>query len=451
MYKVELYRKHIIVSDDVNDAVINTLTNELFFCEKSHAKTEIKESEFPCYNKEDLRIDASNCEVDGVTICAAETCNMRCTYCFANAGSYNTEHGRAISEESLAKIREVLWKINANGVKSIHFFGGEPLLAKREIFRFCGALLDEYKQKGLEAPHFSLTTNASLITDNIARLLKKYHVSVCVSIDGPEEIHDRRRIFRDGTGTFQKTMTGIRKLQKENIPPVAEATVSVKDFSDMSKDAMYRFFDFFREAEICAVAFFMDVNEKDSDLDIIAAIEHFYQSLTDYYFDLLTQENQKPNDTIIFTNVLSAILKILSNTEPTVCMAGLSQVFLTANGDIYPCQTYYASRKTLMGSIDDIIAYECARQSVEKDIANRVSAECLQCSYYRYCENKCPGSNLLATGKESQVSRPLCYAAQSLVNHVIYRLAKLGNAPEAYQIFIERLHKAAAAAQVLGG
>ena len=110
-----------------------------------------------------------------------------------------------------------------------------------------------------------------------------------------------------------------------------------------------------------------------------------------------------------------------------------------------------ASRKTFMGSIDDITAYECARQSVEKDIANRVSEECLQCSYYRYCENKCPGSNLLATGQESLVSRPLCYAAQCLINQVIYRLAKLGNAPEAYQIFIERLHKAAAAAQVLGG
>jgi uncharacterized protein len=94
---------------------------------------------------------------------------------------------------------------------NIVFFGGEPLvnfdLIKKSI---------EYAKKIFtdQEISFSITTNATLLTPEIARFLSFNNVNVVVSIDGPEDIHDRYRRNLHGKGSYKDALRGLKNLFK---------------------------------------------------------------------------------------------------------------------------------------------------------------------------------------------------------------------------------------------
>lgn len=59
---------------------------------------------------------------------------------------------------------------------------------------------------------FAMTTNATLVSDEIADFLMRHDFNIIVSLDGPEELHDANRIMVDGKGSYTKTVQGIKKL-----------------------------------------------------------------------------------------------------------------------------------------------------------------------------------------------------------------------------------------------
>ena len=60
--------------------------------------------------------------------------------------------------------------------------------------------------------YFSFTTNAVLMTEEIAKELAQYeNFGVLVSIDGPREVHDLYRVDVSGKGTFDRALRGLRQ------------------------------------------------------------------------------------------------------------------------------------------------------------------------------------------------------------------------------------------------
>ncbi len=63
-----------------------------------------------------------------------------------------------------------------------------------------------------------MTTNATLLTEEIARYIVENNLSLLISLDGPKEIHDRNRRFAsNGEGTFDAVISKIVEL-KEKVP-----------------------------------------------------------------------------------------------------------------------------------------------------------------------------------------------------------------------------------------
>lgn len=68
------------------------------------------------------------------------------------------------------------------------------------------------KMKDVELS-FSFTTNLTLMTEEIAEYLAKVpRLSILLSMDGPEEIHDLARVKRNKQGSFQDAFTGLQIL-----------------------------------------------------------------------------------------------------------------------------------------------------------------------------------------------------------------------------------------------
>ena len=60
----------------------------------------------------------------------------------------------------------------------------------------------DYMRKEYDETHFTLTTNASLITDEIAHFFKENHFIPVISLDGSKKEHDKHRVDADRKGTF---------------------------------------------------------------------------------------------------------------------------------------------------------------------------------------------------------------------------------------------------------
>jgi uncharacterized protein len=58
-----------------------------------------------------------------------------------------------------------------------------------------------------------MQTNATLVNDDWISVLKEYDVRVGVSLDGPEAAHDRFRLDRKGRGSYDRTVSGLLRLQ----------------------------------------------------------------------------------------------------------------------------------------------------------------------------------------------------------------------------------------------
>lgn len=166
----------------------------------------------------------------------SEICNFRCDYCIhlkslEISGRNNNSRTLMRFEVAKAAVDRYLsiLRQHRKTVAVISFGGGEPLLAWPVIKKIIEYCLSTYGTKFTF--HFSLTTNASLITPEIAQLLKQYQVELTSSIDGLREGNDRVRITRTGDGTFDLILTGLKNLESVGYPlQVIGMTVNEKNF-----------------------------------------------------------------------------------------------------------------------------------------------------------------------------------------------------------------------------
>lgn len=89
----------------------------------------------------------------------------------------------------------------------LNFYGGEPLLSF-ELIKKILSFLDNRNEELKKKVNYSLTTNGSLLTEEIIRFLKKHKFSVVLSFDGFAQDSQRKK------GSFKKTVSLIEELLK---------------------------------------------------------------------------------------------------------------------------------------------------------------------------------------------------------------------------------------------
>ena len=144
-------------------------------------------------------------------------CNLNCEYCFylEKQALFGAGEQYRMPEDVLAAY--ITSYITAQPTPIVEFVwqGGEPTLLGIDFFRKVIELQRPFlKQKTISN---SLQTNGTLLTDEWCAFLKKNGFLVGISLDGPQEIHDRYRRDRAGKGSFDNVMRGLRLLQKHKI------------------------------------------------------------------------------------------------------------------------------------------------------------------------------------------------------------------------------------------
>lgn len=147
-----------------------------------------------------------------------ERCNLRCRHCY--------QEGNPCKELSLQEVRDGLSEIDdlfaswsgrygLSFLPSFNITGGEPFL-RLDLFN----ILREITSRGHEV---FLLTNGTLVDAELALMLCDVGVKgVQVSIEGPEEVHDRVR----GAGSYASALRGIGHLVHAGMPVTMNTTLS---------------------------------------------------------------------------------------------------------------------------------------------------------------------------------------------------------------------------------
>ncbi|MFH1465699.1 MAG: radical SAM protein [Pseudomonadota bacterium] len=141
-----------------------------------------------------------------LTVAPTMACNFACDYCFQS-------HDRSVGvmgEEVRAALVALLDRF-ARGIRRMHvaWYGGEPLLATEAIFDLSRRFSARCRVARVTYDAM-MVTNGHLLTPELAAGLFEHGVrTIQVTLDGPREAHDQRRVLRSGGATFDRIVANL--------------------------------------------------------------------------------------------------------------------------------------------------------------------------------------------------------------------------------------------------
>ena len=318
---------------------------------------------------------------------ASAVCNLDCAYCFyldREADPYISLPARRMTEETLERmVDSYLFYSYPNSVFA--FQGGEPTLAGPAFFE---KLCELQKRLGRDGHNVSnaLQTNGTLLDERWCHLFTEYNWLIGLSIDGPEEMHDLYRFNKQGRGTFQKVMQGMRLLQKNKVEFNALCVLS-----QANVDKPREVYKFFRSLDIDYLQFIplAEFDKEGRPLPFTITPEQYGRFLCET-FDLWWPDRRKVRIRF-FDNIAEA----LAGQKPGNCTMHEtcdSYVVVEYNGDVYPCD-FFVERNWKLGNINvDSWPEISRRQSRYRFAAKKTLAhpECQVCDYQSICHGGCP-------------------------------------------------------------
>ncbi|QDA30662.1 radical SAM protein [Thermococcus indicus] len=202
----EEYRKYLKLSfGEADKELVENLKRGMFIVPE-----DFNELEYIIQRYEKIKEDTSRL---GLVIAPTMKCNLGCIYCYQNRekfDEYSLMNEKVQTE--LVNFVETIVKINNVRTLEVLWYGGEPLLGLPVIKN----LTEKFMRIGERFNvNYSggMVTNATLITPKIAEELYKLKIRTFqITLDGDRETHDKKRIYKNGSGTFDRIIEAIKIL-----------------------------------------------------------------------------------------------------------------------------------------------------------------------------------------------------------------------------------------------
>jgi uncharacterized protein len=265
------------------------------------------------------------------------------------------------------------------------FQGGEPTLAGLPFFEKVGELQQRYGRPGQQIGN-ALQTNAVLLNDSWCDLFHAQDWLLGVSLDGPEEPHDRYRQTKHGQGTWQRVMGSVELLQKRG---VAFNILCV--LSQANVDRPKEVYTFFRTLGIDHMQFIplAEFGPDGQPLPFTITPAQYGRFLCELFE--LWWPDRRAVTIRLFDNIAEAVAGLTPGTC-TMHETCDSYVVVEYNGDVYPCD-FFVEASWKLGNVTTDSWREIASRSRRRHFASKKTLahpECQVCEYQSLCHGGCP-------------------------------------------------------------
>lgn len=332
-----------------------------------------------------------------LTLQVTQNCNFRCRYCVYSEERNEMQRSHSLKNmdwETAKRAIDFLWEhsVDSNDV-NIGFYGGEPLLQMGLIRQAV-----EYSEKLFEGKKlsFSITTNATLLNEDIIRYFDKHHVSLMISLDGPKEINDKNRVFKDGTGTYDTVMEKVAMVRA--VVPEYAKSLQISMVMDPENDfdcinSIYVEEKDFDELFVSASIVDQENDGKKPDVSETYVWKYRYQRFLAIlsYMGRVSKKNVSP---IVYLPVAADIrhrfdIDIYPGLKETdapggPCNPGQLRMFCNVDGKLFPCERVSeTSALTCIGSLEKGVDIEAAKRFL--NVGKVTEEQCRKCWCFRYC------------------------------------------------------------------
>lgn len=321
-------------------------------------------------------------------------CNLRCKYCFADEGEYNGHRGVMNIETAKKAIDYVIKRSGPRKNIEIDLFGGEPTMIMptiKEIISYAR----ENEEKWGKNIRFTMTTNATLLDDDMMDFMDKEMGNIILSLDGRKSVNDNVRIKADGSGSYEDILPNIKKMISKRTKGKTYYVrgTFTRDNTDFYEDVISMLNEGFREISIEPVVLegCHPLSIREEDLPTI--FENY-----DKLYEEMRKRKKEGVDQFNFYHFNidlqggPCVYKRISG-----CGAGFEYVAITPQGEVYPCHQFVGREEYKLGDIyEDTFNSELAKNFKKAHIYNKPT--CKKCWARFYCSGGCQANNVAFNG-----------------------------------------------------
>jgi uncharacterized protein len=331
-------------------------------------------------------------------------CNLYCSYCFylkkETLFPHENRSDFAMKPEILESFIRQYIEAQPEGEKEVTFGwqGGEPTLLGVDFFRNVVKLQKKYNVRGLTVKN-GLQTNGTLITDEFAKFLKEEDFLVGISIDGPEYLHNKYRLDREGKGSFSRVMAGLENLKKNNVDFNTLTVVQ----NDNSKHP-FEVYRFLKDVGSTFLQFIPIVEPDNGQTKKLVSKRTVSPEDWGTFLVAVFQDWIKEDIGNIYVQHFDLILGLYIGEPASLCVHSKycgKALAIEHNGNMYSCD-HFVSPDTYLGNISGSLAEIVEGEKQQRFGKNKfdlLPEECLVCPYLSLCYGGCPKDRLIAGRK----------------------------------------------------
>lgn len=344
---------------------------------------------------EQIAIDSQEGEsyVKAVCLNIIHDCNLQCKYCFADEGEYHGGKQRMSVDVAKKAIDYIIKKSGPRRNIEIDLFGGEPIMAMNEIKEIV-AYAREIEKEHNKNIRFTMTTNATLLNDEIMDYLNENMVNIILSIDGRKCVNDAVRTRKNGTGSYDAILPNIKKMveRRDSDKTHYVRGTFTRNNVDFFEDIKHLAEEGFKEISVEPVVL-PDSHELSLRREDLPIILEQYDKLYEYMLDKF--RNEEELNFYHFNVDLKGgpcVYKRISG-----CGAGHEYVAITPEGDVYPCHQFVGNEEFKLGTVyTDDLKQEIVDKFKKAHIYNKDM--CRGCWARFYCSGGCQANNFNFNG-----------------------------------------------------
>lgn len=361
-----------------------------------------------------------------------ENCNSNCVYCQASSNTSVIRTKNIMQEETMFAVLDFILESNIQNL-SIEFQGGEPLLSYPLIK---SAILYMTEKAGTRTISFSVVTNLSLLTDDMAEFFKENDVIISFSLDGDEAVHNHNRSLSEPNKSFKLTEQGINILKKYEIEYGAIQTTTRYSLNYPKEIIDSYIAHGLSDIFVRPLTRLGTADAKWEEIGYSAEeFISFYERILNYMIELNKNDiSMREATAVIFLSKIFGTEAIDYMDLRSPCGACIGQLAFSPEGDIFSCDegrmlSYQGDFEFKIGNVKEdtykkvISSLKCYRISKSSVIEN--NPMCAMCVYLPYC-GICPVLNYHQTGSMDTVPKDdfRCKIYKGILDCIFSFLAK---------------------------
>ena len=352
---------------------------------------------------------------------ATRRCNLRCVYCRAwRDDSYPT-----MSFETIARTTSQL--LHAPDLRSVEFVwhGGEVTLLDVEFF-LKAIWIQEYFRPAARSVRNSIQTNGVRLIPNLFQLFKHFDFSVGVSIDPPQQVHDRVRLNVAGQPTWKQVKSGLRFMKAMGIKPALLAVIGLPSLNLGARKLL----ESIEDLGVENVGLLNLVPENGCEVQSRPGDYVPWADYIDFLKEVFSIWNAEYED--VFTiRELSDFKSALEGGSTTMCyFAGNCMgkyLTIESDGAVAACDKYVGDFDYGFGTLDrqglsDLLSRSSnlkrARQTNEAEINSL-----RQCEWFGICQGGCPHDRRL--NRRFRTNMKGCCGYAPLLSHMSKEMTQI--------------------------